>query len=428
MNLARPASFALVIVVLDLRNFEANAQPPLKAKNSAAVEAEQLGVLDCIRDGEHRLGGTDRMFLVEDQWEWDRCARLIVGLPKVDLQTESLLVVMSWPRRPRTFEGVNSEGEQLIINVREPAQEGWESGHYLPPKFIVVRVPRWTGPVQFRLNDFERFTLLRGEAHEKKIHEIWEEILRLHSGGRPTADQYVRTFQYRRAEPLTEDQIRQGKAKYFVEMKAGRVTSGRVYPVLFRDLIDLRAHQLAPRIFHFLEAMGQHDPTFDFVVRTLTALGGDDVVARCSQALNSPNARSRHAAMIVLANFVLPETRRLAHAHLADFDLTMARVAMNLLTRLGSKSEDVPVLIRSLNKLETKIFSEDRNPLGHPGAGLEEIEGFIYVLKSLGPDAREALPTLKRVAADRRYPGFSRAPELAREAVAQIEGQVTPLP
>ena len=33
------------------------------------ISIRVVGALECVDDGEHRLGANDRMFLIEDQWQ-----------------------------------------------------------------------------------------------------------------------------------------------------------------------------------------------------------------------------------------------------------------------------------------------------------------------------------------------------------------------
>jgi hypothetical protein len=80
-----------------------------------------------------------------------------------DLRKESLLILMNWKWRPRSIEFVRSEGDTLVIGVQEGQPPGAIADSYHPPKYLVARLPIWSGPVRFEVNGKRRFTIERDE-------------------------------------------------------------------------------------------------------------------------------------------------------------------------------------------------------------------------------------------------------------------------
>jgi hypothetical protein len=315
----------------------------------AQITVNELGAIEAIREGEHRLGAIDRMFLIEDQWELDRCASLLPKLPKVDLKAESLLVITSWKYTARTLKGVQPEGDTLAIKIDQAKPPAAIADSYHPPKFLVFKIPTWHGPVRFEVNGEPSFTIPRGEALVRQSEEVWEEILRIHSGGRPKPEQIVRYYKLRSPD-ASEQEIKRvfitDKRKYLA------FNSALLYPMLFRDLIDVRARPVIPRIFDLIESMGQHDNAFEPAFKAVVGIGGPDVLDHCKKGLKSWNPRSRHAAMLILRDLSLPDSRPLAHEHLGDVQQEVARCALDLLHHIGTTKEDVPAMIRALEEIE----------------------------------------------------------------------------
>jgi hypothetical protein len=383
-------------------------------RNDVAVE--DFGKVKVVKDGEHRFGATELTFLIEDQWEFERCALLLPNLPKIDLKTESLLVIMSWKSRPRTLQSIHSEDETLVIQVNEAKPAGFEARFYEPPDFLVFKIRAWSGPVRFELNGNNEFTIVRGEALAKRGNELWEEILRLHSGGRPTREQVV-TYYKRRAPDTSDEEIRRiiftDKNKYLA------VDPASLYPILFRELIDTRARTIIPRIFQLIESMGQHDKAFDQAFKAVVGIGGPEVLDHCRKGLKSWNPRSRHAAMLILRDLGLPESRSLAHEHLASMQQEVARCALDLLYRIGTTKEDAPAMISALEEIERFYLTppNERPKVAHYSSDVGT--SIMYRLGSLGPDAEAALPVLERFAIDPRLPVPSFQPD-AKKAIEKI--------
>jgi hypothetical protein len=172
--------------------------------------------------------------------------------------------------------------------------------------------------------------------------------------------------------------------------------------MLFCKLSDMRARPLVPRIFALIDSMGAHDAAFEPAFRAVIGIGGPDVLDYCKNALKSWNPRSRHAAMLILRDMGLPESRSLAHEHLADLHQPVGRCAMDLLHRIGITKEDVPAMIGELEEIEEFFLlpQDERPKIDHYSADVAT--SMMYALGSLGSDAKQALPILERFATDRR--------------------------
>ena len=414
---------AAAIVNCSLRCSDAQGSVELPAARTIAVD--EIGEVDAIKDAEHRLGGTDRIFLIEDDWEFNRCVQLLPKLPKIDVAKESLLVIMSWKYTPRTLKAIESQQDLLVIKLDEGKPPGAIADSYHPPKFLVFKLPAWKGPVRVEVNGEPSFTILRGAALTERSNEIWEEILRLHSGGRPTLPQQVR--RYKRLWRDTSDQeikrhIMQNKDKFLREDVAP------YYDILFRDLVDIRAKPAIPRIFALIESMGKHDKALRPASNALVGIGGPELIEQCQVAMKSWNPRSRATAMGLLATFALPEMREMAREKIAELDRTVSLNALEILRRIGITKDDVPSMIRALEQVEKYYLArpEDRPKLeyydGEMGTRL------IYSLGELGPDAQEALPILERFTTDPRLPlrAFQKDAQDAINKIASREPARTP--
>jgi hypothetical protein len=379
----------------------ASAQEGSESQKVAKAPFEEIGEVQPIEDGEHRIGGTDRIFLVEDEWELNRCTQLLPKLPQIDTKRESLLVVMSWNSMPRTLKSIEAEQETLVIALNEEKSALERAGSYSPPKFFVYKLPIWVGPVRIEVNDEPRFTILREPELTERSNEIWEEILRLHSGGRPTLAQQVRRY-----KQMWRDMSEQEIKLHIMENKDQfrREDVAPYYALLFRDLVDMRAKPAIPRIFALIESMGKHDEAQRPATEALIGIGGSELVEHCHVARKSWNPRSRATGMGLLAAFALPDMRELARELIAELDRTMSLNALQILKRIGITKEDVPAMIHALEQVESfyKAKPEERPKLeyydGEMGTRL------IYALGELGADAEEALPVLERFTSDPRLP------------------------
>jgi hypothetical protein len=198
-----------------------------------------------------------------------------------------------------------------------------------------------------------------------------------------------------------------------------RVTAS-LYGTLFRELVDTRAQPAIPRIFDLIESMGPHDAAFQHAFKAVVGIGGPEVVDHCMKALASWNPRSRHAAMLILRDLGLPETRSLARAHLVDFqNPAVGRVSMSLLRRLRITREDVPAMVQALEQIEEFFLSppNERPNVGHSDSLGHEI---MMGLGSLGPAAQDALPILGRITTNPQFPVV--AQNNAKKAIEKIRG------
>jgi hypothetical protein len=370
----------------------------------AEIPVKELGAVEAVKEAEVRLGATDRMFLIEDKWEFDRCKLLLPKLTTIDLKAESLLVVMSWKYSARTLKGIRSDGDTLVISVDQAKPPGTIADSYHPPKFLVFKVPVWSGPVRYVVNEQPIFTVPRGEALIRQSAETWEEILRIHSGSRASVKQIVRYYKLRSPE-TPEDDI---KHQLLTDKrKIQSFDSAAIYQLLFHDLIDMRARSTTPRVFELIESMGPFDKAFEPAVKSVVGIGGPDVLEQCKKALKSWNPRSRHAAILVLRDLGLPESRPIAGELLSDLQQeAVARCALDLLYKIGITKDDVPAMVRALEKIQNYYSTpvSDRPKTGTYGGDVAT--SIIIALGSLGPDASASLPVLERFANDFPLPAF----------------------
>lgn len=393
----------------------------LLAADHLDVPVEKLGSVEVVKSGEHRFGAKERMFLIEDQWEYDRCKLLLPKLPAIDVRKESLLVIMSWKSRARSLLTVESEGEAMVIRVQQQKSPRWSSGPYYPPDFHVFKLPLWSGPVLFEVNDKPQFTILRGKALEERSAELWEEILRIHSGGDATLQQIMDYYE-RRAPGMPKEEI---SRHISTDMKKHRsYVSASLNSTLFRELIDIRARPTIPRIFDLIESMGPHDQAFNPAWQAVVGIGGPDVVDHCKKALSSWNPRSRHAAMLILRELGLPGTRPLAQAHLVDIqNRAVGRCAVDLLYRLGVTKGDIPAMVKALEEISAFHLTplNERPKLNYSDDLGHEI---MVVLGSMGPEAEEALPVLEKLAENPDIPAVAK--DDAKKAIEKIRATALP--
>jgi hypothetical protein len=397
-----------------------------ESQNAGPISIVEIGEVEAIKDAEFRLGGTDRIFLIEDEWDVNRCGQLLPKLPKVDLTKECLLVVMSWKHTARTLKSVDRERDTLVVSLDEEKPPLVRADSYHPPKFLVVKLPAWKGPVRVEINGEPRFTILRGSKLVKRTDEIWEEILRIHSGGRPTTTQIIRNTK-RTWPDVSDEEIKRdillNKDKYY------RIDPAAYYDLLFRDLVDIRAKPAIPRIFALIESMGKHDKASQPATEALIGIGGPEVIEQCKIAMKSWNPRARATAMGLLAAFATPDMRGMAREKIAELDRSTALNALEILRRIGITKDDVPSLIRALEKVEEYYTAspKDRPKLAEGYDG-EMGTRLIYSLGELGPDAAEAIPILERFTTDPRLPllAFQKNAQEAIDKTKQRDSDTQP--
>ena len=382
----------------------------------AQIAVKEIGEVAAIKEAEVRLGAIDRMFLIEDQWEFDRCTLLLPKIPTIDLKAESLLVIMSWKYSARTLKGVESEGDTLVIKIDQAKPPGAIADSYHPPKFLVFKIPAWHGPIRFEVNGESSFTIPRGEAVVRQSEKVWEEILRIHSGGRATPAQMVRYYKLR-SPGTTEEEIK--RVILTDKRKLLAFEPASIYPMLFRELIDIRARPVIPRIFDLIESMGPFDKAFEPAFKAVVGIGGPDVLDHCKKGLKSWNPRSRHAAMLILRDLSLPESRPLAYDHLGDVQQEVARCALDLLHHIGTTKDDVPAMIRALEEIERYHLTPEKERPNWAVYSTDVGSSIMFRLASLGPEAKAALPILERFATDPRLPGLFQ-PD-AKNAIEKIK-------
>jgi HEAT repeat protein len=153
--------------------------------------------------------------------------------------------------------------------------------------------------------------------------------------------------------------------------------------------------------------MGPFDKAFDPAWKAVIGIGGPDVLDQCKKALKSWNPRSRHAAILILRDLGLPESRPIAGELLGDLQQeAVARCALNLLYRLGITKEDVPAMVEALAKIQNYYLAPVKDRPKTPTYGGDVATSIIFALGSLGPDAKAALPVLDRFATDFPLPAF----------------------
>jgi hypothetical protein len=393
---------------------------------STEIKFDDLGEFEGVENAIYRMGGLDRMVLVEDRWELDRFTRLIPKLPQVDLQTESLVVLTSWMNRPRTLTAARREGSTTVFNVRQQQQEDRSSmfGEGKPPKFHVYRCAKCPNAVRFEINDKPSFTIVRGEELQRRSDQIWNEIIDLRSSGQVNRLQYIH-LQQKQFPAMGEEDLLQGaegKDK-FMHMRPAVI-----YPMLFRELVDMRAKPTIPRIFELLQSLGKFDPMQQLAFDALVGIGGPELLPACKEAIKSWNPRCRETAMNVLAAIALPETRDLAREYLLGPDNQAVYFGLHLLKNLGVRRDDVPTLVRSLENFESILLdpnaTDRRAKFLVTGASSDTIFDYIAIFKSLGAEAEEALPVLDRMAKESRYPNSKTFHARAAEAAESIRNAI----
>jgi hypothetical protein len=387
------------------------------------VAFKEVGQLEGIKDAEFRLGGRNRMIFVDDIWELDRCARLIPDLPWINVRKESLAILMNWTTRPRSIKTIHTNDATLVVEVEEKEVEPERNHPEGHGQFYVAHLPKWEGPIRFELQGKPQFTILRGEALDQRANQIWEEILRLHSGG------YVNRIElahyYQNLWPSATDQ--QIVEDVFKDKNKLITTPAKVvYPMLFGELVNIRARSVIPRVFELIQSTGKFDPILEEAGKSLIGIGGPELVQNCKQAIESSNPRSREAAMGVLATIGDPDTRALAYDLMFNgTDLRRIRGGLSILCGIGPQKADVPEIVKSMQRLESLLFSTtnyDRGP-EFEGSSSDDICAFIYTLSNLGSQAEDALPVLEQMAEKPRFELSSSLKEAARKAVAKIKGK-----
>lgn len=326
---------------------------------------------------------------------------------------------MNWTTRTRCIDYVRSEGATLVIGVKEQIVPTERGSSQPSVKFWVARIPTWFGPVRFELNGKRQFTIDRDELLNQQADRIWEEILRLHSGGRVNRIEFARYLQS--GSPKISDQEVVDAA--FDKSKLLAIPATAVYPMLFEELVNIRARSVIPRIFELLNATGKFDPILESTGKALVGIGGPELVAHCKEALESWNPRSRNAAMGVLATIGDPETRLLAYRLMNGSEVKQIRGGLSILGGIGPRKEDVPEIVRNLERLESVLFdpqSDKRFP-AYTGSISDDVSAFIYTLAELGAQAQDALPILERMATKPRYPLSTTLQEAAQKAVDKIK-------
>ncbi|WP_428305037.1 HEAT repeat domain-containing protein [Lacipirellula sp.] len=372
------------------------------------VDFERIGTLDGIPKGIHRLGGTDRMFLIEDDWEWERCRLLIPKLPEINLKSNSLIVLTSWHGSERTLDAVAIAGDSLVIAITQEIPEvGIKTGMWNAPRFFVASFPKWEGNVEFVVNDKLAFTLLRGKSLEEFTYKTWEDFLRLHSGGRPGGG-LLRRYWKQQSPTMSDEQ-------FMEKMKSFRMVNPEPFYRLFmRDLVDTQARGALPGLFALFEAMGDHDKAFTPAWQAAVAIGGADLVEHCRTALKSPNRRSRHAAMLILKSLGLPDTREIAYSHFADSESWMAAQALELLRAIGPNPEDEKHMVDALKKLATMAVAPPPYDARIGNRTLEPVNRLIYAISTLEHPSHAAIAAIEEVA--KGFPSVS-IQKYAREAL-----------
>lgn len=257
-------ALTLVILLASIRTSLA------ESSENPATAFVSLGPVTAVHDAEYRLGPRLRRFsLIDNQWEFDRCARLLHGLPQIDIVKESLLLILSSPNAPIKLEEINIDDETLVLALSHEAGVQSENREYRQPSFDLYKFPLWSGPIRFEINHEPQFTILRGEALEKQCAELWEEILRLHSGGRPNRPELIKF--YRAQWPKASDKE---IIEYVMKNKdtAWRINPQAMYDNAFEELVNIRAKPLIARLFALIESMGKFDKALTLLVAPLSEL------------------------------------------------------------------------------------------------------------------------------------------------------------
>jgi hypothetical protein len=383
------------------------------------ITFKEVGQLDGIDGAELRLGARDRMIFVDDVWELDRCARLIPDLPWADLRKESLVVLMNWTTRTRCIDYVRPEGATLVIGIKEQIVRAEPMASQPSFKFWVARLPTWFGPVRFELNGKRQFTIVRGVSLNQQADRIWEEILQIHSGARLSRPEFVKYLLSQ--SPRMSDQEATDAA--FDKEKVFRTPATVMYPILFEELINIRARPVIPRIFELLKATGKFDPILEHVRNALVGIGGPELVVNAKEALNSWNPRCRETAMGALAAIGDQETRPLAYRLMDSDDLGSIRGGLSILNGIGPRKSDVEQIVYNMQRLESTLFDPPNGKRGpnYDMSSSGDIDAFIFTLAGMGAQAKDAMPVLEQMATKPKYPLSTTLQESAQNAVDKIK-------
>jgi hypothetical protein len=205
-----------------------------------------------------------------------------------------------------------------------------------------------------------------------------------------------------------------------------RTPAAAVYPILFGELVDIRARPIISRIFELLKATGKFDPILEHANNALIGIGGSEVIVHAKEALNSSNPRCRETTMRALAGIGEPEVRPIAYSLVAGSDIDSIRGGLRILNGIGPRRDDVGELVRSLQRLESILCNP---PNGNRGpnfetSGSDDITAFVFALAGMGAQAEDALPVLEQMATKPRYPLSTTLQEAAQKAVDKIKQDI----
>jgi hypothetical protein len=339
-----------------------------------------LGSLQGAEEAWIRVGYDDRMFVIDNAWDLKRYRAVVPRLPEVDLRTKQLVLVMSWPSRPRTILKPTTDDDTLVLPVREDEEDESDQGRgsFRPPQFVAAQVTAWIGPIRFELNGKPTLTIWKGRRLETEAARQWQEIQRLHAGGDPSPAQRLDAERPRWGKGTTDERIDADLAGKAVDEDERK----RMLVVEFRRLADMRGTPAVKEVVRFAENLREFDPAIEAAWHALSAIGSPDVVAGCAKALKSGNYSTQYVGIAVAEDLGMAELRPLYHLALTSSHAPIVRGGMNGLSRIGWHKEDVPSLIVLVKRVDAFL-------------DCEVVRSAVFQLGELGHAAESALPALE---------------------------------
>jgi hypothetical protein len=385
---------------------------------AAAIAIEpRVETLRSVNYAESKFGLRDRLFVVQDAWELERCQRLLPTFPKINIETEHAVVVMSWRGRKRQIDSIEAEGDGFAVKIaQEPPQPGkWSTTEYVPPDFLVCKIPACAGPVSFLINGTLDHTVLRGAALKARRVQLLADLRVWANGGQWTNEEWLARYRFEYRNDREGEKLDAALAQF------RRGYSDRRCKSIVKELAELQDRDALPALAEVAAGLSLHDELAWPVQQAFVALGGGESIGACEDLLANDNPSARGVAMLVLEDLALPSTRALAHGHLADTYDPVARTALFLLYALGEAPEDVHPIVEAIGSLEAQALAggvecRAKWALAHSLVGR---------LGKMGPDARDAVPVLKRLSDGPSNCFVDNLRPAADEALAAIQAEAS---
>ncbi|TWT99997.1 hypothetical protein Pla108_09410 [Botrimarina colliarenosi] len=393
---------------------------PILALAVAALTSElDVTVLRSERFAEAKFGLRDRIFIVQDAWELERCRRLLPDFPPIDIRTEHAVIVPSWRWRRREIESIESEGDDLVVRIKQsprPRPGTITTTDYVPPDLFVAKAPVCGGTVRFLINDRLDHVVLRGDALAARTTDLLADLLAWKSGRRWTAEEWLARYRYEYRNKLDGEELDDALTVF------RRDYTERRCRVILKELAQLQDRTVTPRLVGVAAWLGPHDAMVGHLRQTLVALGGNETVRACELLLELENEQARLVAILALSDLSIPSTRPMAHAHLADSCDAAARTAKTLLHQLGLSVEDVAPITEAIEALERQAQAKGADCR----AKWALANSLVSILEALGPEAESAIPLLTRLATGPPNCFSDQIRPKANDALAAISAGLVP--